>query len=557
MSAPQSFVNVSRRPPDIEDYIDMLRRYRSWIIGPMFAGLVLSVVVAFMWPDTYISTAVMRITPQQVSERLVPAMMNNQMAERLQQMEQEILSRTSLSEIIQKPSLNLYKKERARLPLEDIIQDMKNKAIKIQMLDVPGAGGGRMASAFVITFSYTDRYMAQAVVRELVTKFTEQNVTVQRNQTSLTKTFLDDETKGARDKMDALESQVTKFKQENQGRLPEQLQANIQMVNSIQMQLLAVNEAMNRDQQDKLMLETTLSTLRNQQNFYMSNMEDTIQGQSAKNERLASLNQQITAQRMNLAAFRQSYGDKYPSLRSIEASISVLEKERDDAQKQELEAQANSAATPPTRVINPNVAKSLEDLKGQQASTQVAIQVKQADIEERMKSRDELNRQLALYQARIESSPQNEQQYAALMRDYGMARQTFEEMKKRGDTAQTAANIEEHKAGENLELLDAASLPEQPAEPNRLAIAGIGTAMGLVAGIVLAGAKEVKNTSLKNLKDVRAYTNLPVLSSIPLLENALLVRRKRRLFWLAWSSAVIIGSIAMSGSMYYYYFGHQ
>jgi hypothetical protein len=130
-------------------------------------------------------------------------------------------------------------------------------------------------------------------------------------------------------------------------------------------------------------------------------------------------------------------------------------------------------------------------------------------------------------------------------------------MKKRGDTAQTAANIEEHKAGENLELLDAASLPEQPAEPNRLAIAGIGTAMGLVAGIVLAGAKEVKNTSLKNLKDVRAYTNLPVLSSIPLLENALLVRRKRRLFWLAWSSAVIIGSIAMSGSMYYYYFGHQ
>jgi hypothetical protein len=49
---------------------------------------------------------------------------------------------------------------------------------------------------------------------------------------------------------------------------------------------------------------------------------------------------------------------------------------------------------------------------------------------------------------------------------------------------------------------------------------------------------------------------LPVLSSIPLLENALLVRRKRRLFWLAWSSAIIIGSIAMSGSAYYYYFGH-
>ena len=45
--------------------------------------------------------------------------------------------------------------------------------------------------------------------------------------------------------------------------------------------------------------------------------------------------------------------------------------------------------------------------------------------------------------------------------------------------------------------------------------------LGMMLGIMLAGAREMKNTSLKNLKDVRAYTNLPVLSSIPLLENAL------------------------------------
>ena len=108
-----------------------------------------------------------------------------------------------------------------------------------------------------------------------------------------------------------------------------------------------------------------------------------------------------------------------------------------------------------------------------------------------------------------------------------------------------------------ISRLDPASLPEAPAEPNRLAIAGVGTLLGLVAGIMLAGGREVKNTTLKNLKDIRAYTNLPVLSSIPLLENALLVRKKRRLFWLAWSSAIIIGSIAMSSSAYYYYFGHN
>jgi hypothetical protein len=88
-------------------------------------------------------------------------------------------------------------------------------------------------------------------------------------------------------------------------------------------------------------------------------------------------------------------------------------------------------------------------------------------------------------------------------------------------------------------------------------LASVGTGVGLLAGIVLAGMKEMKDTSLKNLKDVRAYTNLPVLCSVPLLENALLVRRKRRVFWLAWSRAIILGTIAMSGSMYYYYFGRS
>ncbi len=203
-------MTVTRRPPDVEDYIDMLRRYRSWLIGPMFAGLVIAVVVAFLWPDTYVSQAVMRITPQQISDRLVPTVVNMQMQQRLQQMQQEILSRGSLSELIQRPSLDLYRKERQRYPMEDIVQDMRNKAIRIQTVEVGGAG--RVASAFTISFSYPDRFKAQAVVRELVTKFTEQNVTVQRNQANLTSQFLSDEMKQAKDRMDSLEHSLMVFK---------------------------------------------------------------------------------------------------------------------------------------------------------------------------------------------------------------------------------------------------------------------------------------------------------------------------------------------------------
>src|ERR1019366_4083490 len=117
MAAAQNFISVTRRPPDVEDYIDMLRRYRSWLIGPMFLGLVAAVVVAFLWPDTYVSTAVMRICPPTISDRLVPAIANMQIQQRLQQMQQEILSRDSLSALIKKPTLLLYPKEVARYPM--------------------------------------------------------------------------------------------------------------------------------------------------------------------------------------------------------------------------------------------------------------------------------------------------------------------------------------------------------------------------------------------------------------------------------------------------------
>ncbi len=102
-------------------------------------------------------------------------------------------------------------------------------------------------------------------------------------------------------------------------------------------------------------------------------------------------------------------------------------------------------------------------------------------------------------------------------------------------------------------MLESASLPETPAKPNRLMIVGAGLGIGVMLGVFLTGAREMKDTSLKNLKDARAYTNLPVLGSVPLLENDLVVRRKRRLAWLAWSAVCIIGVIAMSGSIYYYY----
>jgi len=101
-------------------------------------------------------------------------------AERVRVLTEDILSRSNLAELVQRPSLDLYRKERQRYPMEDIIQEMRTRDLKIE-----GAAGGGLAmlgpgSAFRISFRYTDRYKAQAVARELVTKYTESNVLLER-----------------------------------------------------------------------------------------------------------------------------------------------------------------------------------------------------------------------------------------------------------------------------------------------------------------------------------------------------------------------------------------
>jgi len=555
MGAAQNYVGVSRRPPDVEDYIDMARRYRSWIVGPMFAGLVASVVVGFLQPDTFVSYATMRLTPQQVPEKLIPSVMNSsQLAERVQQLETEILSRGVLQDIIQKPSLDLYPKDRRRLPMEDVVTTMKNRDIHIIPIS---SGGDRRLNAFQITFRYIDRFKASAVVRELVAQFESKNVNVLHNQSAMTNTFLTDEKQKAQDRMDKLGAAVTRFEMENQGRLPQQATQNNAAWLQIQMQILQINATINRDQQDKLALSTNLDNLRNEQNYLAANMETVIPGSgpmSIKNEKLLNLSKQLTDYRSKLASAKKIYGDNWPEISQMQAQIDSLEAEEADLQKQESAQAANASngATPARTVVNPEKEKQMLDYQAQQKSLKTQLDSKNLEIEELTRQRGELAKQEAMYRKRIDEAPLNEQQYAQLQSEYQMAKTAYQDMVKKQEQSDTSQNLEEHKAGENLEVLDQATTPDKPVAPDRLVYAATGTFGGLLVGLMLAAGKEVKNTALKNLKDVRAYTNLPVLSSIPLLENALQVRRKRRLVWLAWSSATIIGITLMSGSMYYY-----
>src|SRR5262249_22838429 len=89
--------------------------------------------------------------------------------------QQEVLSRQSLASVIQDPGLSLYRADRRTYPMEDIIQNMRDTAIRIEPVDakLPFQDG---APAFRVAFEYADRKAAQGVVRALVSRLNDANV---------------------------------------------------------------------------------------------------------------------------------------------------------------------------------------------------------------------------------------------------------------------------------------------------------------------------------------------------------------------------------------------
>jgi polysaccharide biosynthesis transport protein len=541
----ESYTSVNRRPMDIEDYFDIVRRHKAWILGPTFAALVISTVVSCLWPNTYISTAIIRVVPPQVPESYVPTNINSQMSQRINSMYQTISSRGNLTNIIN--LYDLYKRDRSRKPMEDIVEEMR-KDIKIGSV-VPLSQGEKQISAFQISFAYEDRLVAQKVAADLVSRFMTENTRERTTQSVLTTAFLKDQLENAKKELETIEQKLTSFRTSANGRLPEQVMQNSQTMNLLEQRVSNLNAALGRVSQEKMLLEADLRSLKTQR-ASLSPGPETI-AQKQKNQRLVQIDADIMKMEAALSTLREHYKDTYPDVRRVQAQLNSAQKMREKILEEE-ETASNEPVTAPRR-MDPMYEREGRQLDA--AIERVEAQLKAKDSEAKAYGLDVANAEKGIrtMQSRIESTPVSEQQYADIIRDREVAKMKYDDLNKKRSQSQIAEDLERRQQGETLEVLDPASLPQTPTQPKRPMILGAGTALGLVIGLFLAGAREAKDTSLKNLKDVRAYTQLTILGSVPLLENDLVVRRRKRLTWLAWSTACLVGIVIMTGSAFYYY----
>ncbi len=545
-------MSISRRALDLEDYLDVLRRHKGWIFGPFLVVLVLTVVGVFLWPDTYVSQAVVKVVPQQVPENLVQSTINQQMTDRINGMAQSILSRSTLTAIIN--SFNLYQRERSRQPIEDVIEEMRKKITISPMASMGGTGRAALP-AFAIQYSYDNRMLAQKVVQDLVSKFMEANIRERNGQVTITTQFIREQWDQAKKELDDLETKVAQFRASNQGRLPDQMDQNLRQLSAMQAQIQALNGMISRVNQDKLLLESNIRIYKDQLTASSKQEAPTVEAAADRvNQRVMELDRDIQNLETQLAVLRQNYKDGHPDVQRVAGLIGLAKQKREEALKEDL---TKKPAAPGVNAMQRNVAiqQARESREIENAVRRLQSQVEAKDLELQGYNQEitRINQSLKSYESRVEGIPAGEKQYLELMRDRDLARQKYLELDAKMNKTMLSQDMEQRKQGETLELLDPASLPQKPTEPNRPIVIAVGAGFGLLLGIAFAGAREMKDTSLKNLKDVRAYTQMAILGTVPLLENDFVVRRRRRLSWLGWTTACLVSAVVSSGSIVYYF----
>jgi polysaccharide biosynthesis transport protein len=444
-------------------------------------------------------------------------------------------------------SLDLYPRERSRTPISDIVEKMKKNISIGNVLSYTGNSNpnSRVVPAFQIVFSYTDRYKAQSVVSELTAKFIDQNIRDRAVSSQGTTGLLRDQWDAAKKEMEMYETKLADFRTRHEGTLPDEVQSNLQQLNALQTRLMNLNSAISRVSQDKLMLEGQLRILKDQA---VTLKDPVVQDQSLpKSEKVLEAEREVNAFERQLSMLREHYKDTYPGIQRTIGMLNTAKKKRDEAVKED------ETRKPEVRQGNPMIQREQRDLDASAKRVQSQIEAKDLEAEEYRKEMAQASASLKVYEGRLGGIPLSEKEYAELIRDRDLARSKFLDLDSKMTRSNMADEMEKRKFGESLDILDSASLPQTPTEPKRPFIIAVGMGVGLFLGFALAGAREMKDTSLKNLKDVRAYTQLPILGSVPLLENDLVVKRRRRIAWLGWSIACMAGIAMMSGSVIYYF----
>ena len=134
-----------------------------------------------------------------------------------------------------------------------------------------------------------------------------------------------------------------------------------------------------------------------------------------------------------------------------------------------------------------------------------------------LRQRDnEILRNMADYQRKVELTPNVEQQQSDLMRDYQISLDNYQGLLGKKMNARLAENLEKRQKGARFRVVDPANLPDSPDYPNKPLVSALGLLGGGAFGTGLVFLFEFLNPAFRKPEDFEGTIDIPVLSSIPL-----------------------------------------
>jgi polysaccharide chain length determinant protein (PEP-CTERM system associated) len=492
-----------------EDLLRLAWRHRRVVLVALVLATVAASIASISIRDRYRSETLILVVPQQVPESYVRSTVTLRIEDRLQAISQQVLSRTSLAQIIQ--DFDLYPGQRRTGTMEEVVDRMR-KDIDVQFVK---------GDAFRVSYTGTEAATVMHVTERIASLFINGSLRDREALAEGTDQFLETQLNEARQRLIEHEKKLEEFRRRYDGQLPSQVESNLQVIRSTELQLQALTESLNRDRDQKVLLERQLQD---------AGISDLVMSTGSVPAGAADVPaaQQLDLARAELGKLQQRFTPEHPDVIRARRRVSELERQ--------LAAQGVQGTMPDRAALNP------VDRARQNRVLELHAQLDNLDNDVKFKQAEEKRLLAAISdsQAKVAAAPTRESELVELTRDYDTLQKTYASLLAKHEDAQIAANLERRQIGEQFRVLDPAHMPEKPYSPNRPLIVGVGALGGLGVGLALVALLEYRDTSLRSPADVLVALALPVLASVPVIVTAAEQRTRKRTLWLVSAATLIM-----------------
>jgi protein tyrosine kinase modulator len=473
---------------DVYYYLGLVKRRFLLVLFPAIAAFAAVVAVIFLIPPTYQSAATILVQAQQIPADLVRSTVTASALERVQIIQQRVMTRENLLRITDK--YKLYPDEASKSASE-VVTTVRD-AIGIEQV-LNSSTRGPQAIAFRVSFNYREPVVAAQVVNELVAMILDEDLRTRTSQAADTKRFLMNEVARLTSELDSVETQIAEYKKEHSDYLPENL--------GYRQSLLL------RTQTELALLERDIAALEQQSPDGAPSVEGLIS--------------QVKA---DLARARALYTESHPTVRRLAGQL------------EELESAARSGGQ----------ASGAEQAS---AERDPAVQTK---LDQLHKQRDDMRKRIADLEDSIAQTSQVEQGLSAVLRDQTEVQRELRDASAKLAQAETAERLEQNRQSERLEVIEQPIVPQSPIKPNRKLLLALGLFVSAAAGLAPVAAFEVLDPSIKRERDLEKRLGRRALGVIPLIETRRETRRRKRFRFLVFVLLVLlIAAVAAAIHQYF------